>query len=446
MKKMNQKNEKRHSLKLQFTLFFVFFVVVLYGVVIIITLHQINGITEVISAQLGLPIVEETAALIDGDAFERLSRTLDPLDPYYEQTRLRMAAIKEKSQCVYLYAMAPLTRAGAVYRYIIDGSAPPDDKDNFSPLGTTEDISAYLKYVTKTMKTRTSQTSGIDYTTPWGWVVSAYAPIVNSSGVPVGIVRCDFRVESVYEQLWLRIILQMAIYTIFVFLASIAYLYLVHGINRQNKHLLALKEDAEKISLGLKDEWDTITAMKDAPKVGVFFMDKNFIIQDHYSRYLETVLGRTNLAGEKFTDLLSASISPKNLNGLVEYFVLLFNRSLINNRDLNVQLAENINPVQELTYIVPDTGEEKELQWTFVPVDWGSGRLFILGNIQDITLEKALQQKLAEEEQKRREETNSLFELLRSDQNIIQGLERIRQEKAASAGMIDKILSFNAYT
>jgi hypothetical protein len=446
MEKMNRENEKERSLRLQFTLFFVFFVIILYGVIIITTLQQINGITGVLSAQLGLPVVEETAALIDGDAFEQLSKNPDPLNPYYEQTRQRMLAIKERSQCLYLYTMAPLPGAKTIYRYIIDGSAAPDDKDNFSPPGDEEDISGYLKYVVKTMNTQTTQTSSIDFTPHWGWVITAYAPIVNSSGISVGFVGCDFRVESIYEQLWARFIRQLVICTLFVFLASAAYFYLVNKVNKQKKRLLALKERAEEISLALKDEWDTISAMKDALKVGVFFMDKNFVIQDHYSRYLETVLGRKNLAGKKFTDLLTTSISQRNLNGLVEYFVLLFNRSLINNRNFSANLLENINPIQELTYITPGTGEKKELQWTFVPVDRGGGRLFILGNIQDITVEKALQQQLTEEEQKRREDTNSIFELLRSEQNIIRELKRIKQEKPASTGMIDKILSLGAWT
>jgi hypothetical protein len=438
MKKPEQKNR---SLKMQFTLFFILFVIALYAVVISTTVQQLNGITETISAQLGLPIVKETAAIINGDAFERLSKTLDPQDPYYEQTRLRMLAIKEESRCLYLYTMAPSPEAETIYRYIIDGSTDPDDQDNFSPLGAEEDISSYLKYVAKTMETKTPQTSSIDYTSPWGWVISTYAPIVNSSGVSVGFVGCDFRAENVYEQLWSRIIRQLAVSAIFVLLGLAAYLYMVDGVNKQNLRLLDLKEQAEKTSLALQDERDTITAMKDALKVGVFFMDKNFIIQPHYSRYLETVLGMKDLAGKKCTDLLTKSISEKEITGLMEYFVLLFNQSLINNRAFNTKLMENINPIQELSYINPLTEERKDLQWTFAPVDRGKGKLFILVSIQDITLQKSLQRKLTEEEQNRREETNSLFEILRSNPDIIRELEKIKQREHRSGGVIDKILA-----
>ncbi|MDR2103351.1 MAG: hypothetical protein LBP42_04515 [Treponema sp.] len=442
MSKTNQKeDETKHSLKIQFTLFFVFFVAALYAVIIITTVQQLKGITEAISEQLGVPIVREAATLIDGDAFERLSASLDPADPYYDETRLRMLALKEKSQCLYLYTMAPVPGSQNMYRYIIDGSAPPEDEENFSPLGAMEDISIYSQYVAKSMETQTIQTSSIDYTPAWGWVITTYAPIVNSSGVSVGFVGCDFKAENVYEQLWLRIFRQLAASAVFVLLGFIAYLYMVNGVNKQNARLLALKEAAEDFSRKLQEERDTINAMKDALKVGLFLMDKNFVIQAHYSKHLETVLDVSNLEGKKFTDLIAASISQKELSGLVEYFVLLFNRSLINNRKVSSKLIEDINPIQELIYISPKDRSEKILQWTFAPLDQGNGKLFILGNIQDITGEKSLERLLSAEEQKRKEEVNALFTLLRSDANIIKELEKMKEEKNTFTVLIDKILS-----
>ncbi|MDR3139769.1 MAG: PAS domain S-box protein [Treponema sp.] len=442
MDKTAQKNdETKHSLKIQFTLFFVFFVAALYAIIVITTVQQLRGITEAISEQLGVPIVQEAAALIDGDAFERLSTSLDPEDPYYDETRLRMLALKEESQCLYLYTMAPVPGLKNIYRYIIDGSAPPEDGDNFSPLGAEEDISVYIQYAAKTMETQTIQTSSIDYTSAWGWVISTYAPIVNSSGVSVGFAGCDFKAENVYGQLWVQIFRQLAVSMVFVLLGLIAYLYMVNGVNKQNTRLLALKKAAEDFSQKLQEERDTINAMKDALKVGLFLMDKNFIIQAHYSRHLETVLDVQNLAGKKFTDLIATSISKKELSGLMEYFVLLFNRSLISNRNFSSKLMESINPMQELLYISPKDGNEKILQWTFAPLDRGNGRLFILGNIQDITNEKNLERQLAEEEQKRKEEVSALFTLLRSDTNIIKELEKMRKEKNTFTALVDKILS-----
>jgi hypothetical protein len=339
-------------------------------------------------------VVEEAAALIDGDAFEALSRSLDPQDPWYEETRLALLAIKEKSNCIYLYTMAPAV--GPVFRYIIDGSAPPENEDAFSPLGTAEDISSYLKPVLRTLETKKYQISSLDFNTQWGWVVSLYAPILNSSGEAVGVIGCDFKAGEIYERLWSQIARQLIVSTVFIAAGFIAYFYLVNGVNRQNQHLRELKEAAEAASLALKDERDTIAAMKDALKVGLFFMDKNFIIQDQYSKFLETVLGIKELQGKKFTDLIAPSVTQKVITSMIEYFVLLFNRSVVFSRNFNDKMLENLNPIQELAYVNPETGEHLILRCNFVPVDRGGGKFFVLGNIQDITGEKNLQKQLAE--------------------------------------------------
>jgi hypothetical protein len=389
-----KEGKKSHSLKFQFTLFFILFIIAVYSIVIITSLQQLVGITETIGYELGGPIVEETEVLIDGDAFERLSLSLDPQDPWYETTRLVMLSIKERSGCLYLYTMAPAE--GNIFRYIIDGSAPPDDEEAFSPLGTEEDISSYLKPVLQTMETKTRHISNLDFNTQWGWVVSIYAPILNSAGKAVGVIGCDFKAEEIYERLWSQILRQLILSAVFIIVGFIAYLYLVNGVNRQNQRLRELKDAAEAASLALKDERDTIAAMKDALKVGLFFMDKNFIIQDQHSKHLETVLGIRNLRGEKFTDLIAPGVRKEQIASMIEYFVLLFNRSMVPGRKLTEKMLEDLNPVQEMRYTSPETGEEKILRCNFVPVDRGGGKLFVLGNIQDITSEKNMQKRLAE--------------------------------------------------
>ncbi|MDR2185484.1 MAG: hypothetical protein LBO80_07450 [Treponema sp.] len=382
------------SLKFRFTLFFVLFIAAVYSVVIITSLQQLMGITETIGYELGAPIVEEIAALIDGDAFEALSRSLDPQDPWYEETRLAMLSIKEESNCIYLYTMAPVS--GTAFRYIIDGSAPPDDEETFSPLGTEEDISDYLKPVQRTLETKTPQISNLDFNTQWGWVVSLYAPILNSSGEAVGVIGCDFKAEEIYERLWSQIARQLIASAVFVTAGFIAYLYLVNGVNKQNQRLRELKDAAEAASAALKDERDTITAMKDALKVGLFFMDKNFIIQDQYSKFLETVLGIKDLRGKKFTSLIAPSVTQSVITSMIEYFVLLFNRSVVFSHKFNEKMLEDLNPIQELAYVNPETKEHLILRCNFVSVDRGGGKLFVLGNIQDITSEKNMQKRLAE--------------------------------------------------
>ncbi|MDR1566242.1 MAG: hypothetical protein LBS48_03030 [Treponema sp.] len=389
------KTEKKKALLLefQFTLFFVLFVIAVFSVVIVTSVQQLVGITETIADDLGVPIVKETEAVINGDAFEALCVSLDPRDLWYEQTRLAMLAIKEKSKCIYLYTIAPME--GSVFRFIVDGSAPPDD-EHFSPLGTEEDISNYIKPVLQVMEAKTEYVSKLSYNLQWGLIVSTYTAILNSSGKAVGVISCDFEVEDISKHLLSRIIRQLIISTVFIIAGFLAYLYMVNGVSRQNQRLIELKDAAEAASAALKDERDTIAAMKDALKVGLFFMDKDFIIQDQYSKFLETVLEIKDIQGKNFTALIFPGVKKGNIASMIEYFVLLFNRSMVFNRNVTEKMLEDLNPVQELVYTGPETKEEKILRCNFVPVDRGQGRIFVLGNLQDITEEKRLQRRLAE--------------------------------------------------
>jgi methyl-accepting chemotaxis protein len=388
------KEKKAGSLKFQFTLFFILFIAAVFSLVVVTSVQQLVGITETIAGKLGVPIVKDAAAVIDGDSFEALCLSLDPNDPRYERTRLAMLAIKEKSECHYLYSMAPAE--GTVFRYIVDGSAPPDDEEHFSPLGTEEDIAGYIKPILRAMETKTEYISRVDYDFQWGLTVSTYKAILNSSGKAVGVVGCDFQVTDISGQLLVRMIRELIISLVFIIAGLIAYLYLVNNVSKQNQRLRELKDAAEAASAELKDERDTIAAMKDALKVGLFFMDKNFVIQEQYSKFLETVLGIKDIKGRKFTDLIASGVKKGAITSMIEYFVILFNRSVISGRNFSEKMLEDLNPIQELVYICPGTNEEKILRCNFVPVDRGQGRLFVLGNIQDITDEKKLRKRLEE--------------------------------------------------
>jgi methyl-accepting chemotaxis protein len=144
---MKTAKQKKRSIKFRFIFFFTLFVIVICSVISFIAIRQTTGVAMRLFSEQGLPMVRKTAELISGDRFQALVQSLDENDPWYEETRLEMLAIKELSGAKYLYTMAavsnPPPEPGIWYQYVIDGSAPPDDEDNFSPLGSQEDVSEY---------------------------------------------------------------------------------------------------------------------------------------------------------------------------------------------------------------------------------------------------------------------------------------------------------------
>jgi methyl-accepting chemotaxis protein len=199
--------KKRQSLKTRFMVFFTIFLVALFAVTSFETVHNVYKIASDIFAAQGRSVVEKAAALTDGDAFEALITSMDSGDPFYEETRQKLYALKQSSSCIYLYTMAPME--GSEWYYIIDGSALPDDLENFSALGDTDDISGYDDAFFLAWETGTTQSSKPAQQPGWGWLISSYAPIKNSAGTLVGLAGIDFPAEELVKTIRLEVVKQI---------------------------------------------------------------------------------------------------------------------------------------------------------------------------------------------------------------------------------------------
>ena len=186
------------SFKMRFILFIATFITILLFLVSAIFAHANINSALTTFGEAGIPIVQAAQKCIDGDRFNALVHSLDENDPYYEEGRLALLAIRQQSNCRFLYTMA--AKSGKNFYYIIDGSCDPSDEENFSPLGTVEDISSYGEAPFVAMERGTYSISKLERQEQWGWTISIYAPI-RSNGQAVGFVGCDFDARLVVDQL-----------------------------------------------------------------------------------------------------------------------------------------------------------------------------------------------------------------------------------------------------
>jgi methyl-accepting chemotaxis protein len=252
--------KKTISLKVQFILFFFIFELVVLTLVTVMTIRETVDATSRMFSHQGIIIAEQAAKLVDGDRFERLCSTLDEEDPFYQTTQKRLLELKNNTSSLYLYTMAPVS--GDIYRFIIDGSSTPDDTENFSPLGTEEDTSEYDSAFQKTWETKQPQYSDLMDQGEWGWLISAYNPILNSRGDMVGILGVDFEAGQLVATLRSYAIRQiiMGIVSIFAGLALFL-LFLQKTFKRLAQVTHVLKEISEgegdlttRIETGKTDE------------------------------------------------------------------------------------------------------------------------------------------------------------------------------------------------
>jgi two-component system chemotaxis sensor kinase CheA len=178
-------------------------------------------------------------------------------------------------------------------------------------------------------------------------------------------------------------------------------------------------------------ERDEIAVMKDSMKIGLFFMDRNYVIQDHYSQYLEEMLSEKDLFGKLFTDIIADSVSSSELESIKDYF------GMVTERTYDQDMLDDINPLNELHYVNARTGNRKVFQFSFGTVERGQGEVFLLVTVYDITAKVILQQKLAEEEAKRQEEMQSFFELVQVEPDVFSDFS---EDMEYEFDNIDKIL------
>jgi len=198
-----------HSLRFRFAVIFSVFIIVLSVALSLLGIRQTSkAASNVFSAQ-GIAIVEKAVSIVDGDLFETLVSSLDKNDPFYEETRVKLLQLKELSGCRYLYTMSQVN--GNTWQYIIDGSAEPDDSDNFSDIGDKEDTSSYDVAFKRVMISGKTESGELVEQDEWGWIVSIYSPIKNSAGKIVGIAGCDFNGTNLHDSLVSEIKLQSII-------------------------------------------------------------------------------------------------------------------------------------------------------------------------------------------------------------------------------------------
>ena len=199
---------KKIGLKVKILLVFTVILLILSGITVLLSVNKSQSIALDIYAREGSRISKKAAGLIDGNMFEALSKSLDDEDAYYKVARYGLYKIWKEESLFYLYTIAKGGETG--YRYIIDGSGEIGS-DTFSYIGDEANFEDYGAPFLKAWETKTTQHSKIEKNEDWGYIISVYEPIFNSSGDVVGILGSDFDAEFLYDAIKSQITLQMII-------------------------------------------------------------------------------------------------------------------------------------------------------------------------------------------------------------------------------------------
>ena len=237
------------SLKTAFIAFFALFIFVSFVILILLSTRTVQNVAVMFAASQGNPVVSNVIDYIDGDEFEAfLNGDMTTENPYYEETRTWMLDLKNRCGAAYLYTMARY-RDGT-YHYIIDGSAEPDDSDNFSDLGAEEDLSSWGMEIYQAFENGSRINTRFEKQEGWGWMISTYEGIKNSRGEVVAVVGCDFGVNDLMKVLRGQIFKLTLFGTLFIGLGILLVFIFTTKIFGSVKNI---SEQMEQISNGTAD-------------------------------------------------------------------------------------------------------------------------------------------------------------------------------------------------
>jgi len=187
-----------------------------------IAITNTSSIVEELQGEKALAIALAVATNIDGDEFEILIESEDESSPYYRETQAWMYELLSETNSFYLYSMYDST--SDAYAYVIEGSDEYGGAD-FSHLGELDLKENYGEEPLDVLKDGVPRYSSIYDAGEWGFLISGFAPILNSKGDIVGIVGCDVNADAVKEitgdflkKLSLGVVLIIVIFlTIFIY-------------------------------------------------------------------------------------------------------------------------------------------------------------------------------------------------------------------------------------
>ena len=181
--------------------------------------------TDIFSEQ-GFAIVEKAQGYIDGNQFERFTKNMKRPNDFFYETQEVLFELKNHNECAYLYTMIP--GKGTDFYYVLDASDDPslDESENEEP-GSIFDATDDYEVLQEVLAEKEIRQTEMYFTEEWGWIVTFYGPILNSSDEVVGIVAADYLVADFLQDIKnirLKMFLVSAVLLILAVVVTIFYL------------------------------------------------------------------------------------------------------------------------------------------------------------------------------------------------------------------------------
>ncbi len=260
--------------------------VVMLASIVILGIFSYSGIHNTatqIYTKIAVENAEKAASLISGDEFEEVMNKLDESDPTYKKLANQLIAFKKNTSCKLLTSISFKPTGERIY--VVDGTHDKSDPD-FARLGEiTEEFDE--KEIKQCFSQGITTVAKLAYSLDWGWTISAYTPIRNSSNNVVGVIEVDIELETLASALF-----RERIIIIIIAILAVAAIFICLG--RILKQLLNIQANETRLSTELDDETQTLVVT--ANEVSATSQDQNAAVKEIVATMEDTNCLSKNIA------------------------------------------------------------------------------------------------------------------------------------------------------
>lgn len=205
------------SLKNRFMLVFILFIGISLTTLAIVSGNAVSKVGNKYAGDLGRKVCRQVMDVLDVEQFKQFISTGEK-GAYFDELFEQMYNLAKISESAYLYTMAKLPNGK--YVYVVDGSALPGE-EGASDFFEEMDLDGWGDIFYEVFKTPGTYVSDIEYQDEWGYTVSVYQSIVDSSGKIVGAIGCDTDVGYLVSVMKSQVIIILCISIAFVVLGIV---------------------------------------------------------------------------------------------------------------------------------------------------------------------------------------------------------------------------------
>ena len=145
-----------------------------------------------------LSIAFMAASLVDGDAIPRYLET-GRRDAAYDASAASLTKLIDAMKVRYIYIFYPNKKG---YQYVFDAVPSKADPDKYTRLGQIEPYVSTVKNMMRVFNTgRVAERSYFTHSLTYGYIMTVFAPVFNSSGKVVALAGVDISMNDVLERL-----------------------------------------------------------------------------------------------------------------------------------------------------------------------------------------------------------------------------------------------------